>query len=167
MRYLKESVWELRDEGGACRINIAQDSSSCMVGCATLRVGLEVTIGVTIHDEMSKLRKKEGGGWQLRHELRAKFRTICCQECINDSEVGETVELKLKRCYKTPRTSHETTLGRLGFEQFQSIECREILPSLSMRHNISYANTMIATKPGVRFSEDTTVKAVPPHMVHE
>ena len=53
---LKEYVWELRDEGGARRINRAQGSHPCIGGCAAARVGWEVTIGIIVHDEMSNLR---------------------------------------------------------------------------------------------------------------
>lgn len=81
-----------------------------------MTVDWEITIGITVHDEMSNLKQKGLGDGKLRHKLRTRFGMICCQECINDSEVGGAVEFKFKRRYKTPRTSHETTLVHLRFE---------------------------------------------------
>lgn len=129
---IKVSVWALCDKGVVRKINMSQGSRLRIGGCAATRVGWEVTVGVTFHDEMSNLSQKGVGGRKLRHELRARFGMICCQECINDSKVGGKVELKFKRHYKTPNTHHKTTPGYLRFEHLQSIECQEILPSLSM-----------------------------------
>ena len=126
-----------------------------------------MTVGVTVHDKITNLRQRGAGSRKLRHELRARFGTICCQEGINDSKVGGMVEFKFKGCYKTLRASHEATLGCFRFEQLQSIECRALLPPLSMRQNISRVNTMTTTRPRVRFIEDTTGEATEPHMVHE
>lgn len=91
-----------------------------------------MTVGVTVHDMMSNLRQRGADGRQLRHELRARFGTICRQEGINDSKVGGMVEFKFKRCYKIPRASHEETLGGVIIEQLQSSERRKMLPPLTI-----------------------------------
>lgn len=96
-------------------------------GCAAAWVGWEVTVGVTILDKMSDLRQKGVGGGHLRHELRARFGSMCRQERIDEPELEGIVEFEFKRRYKTPGASHETTLVRLRFEQLiraQSVECR-------------------------------------------
>ena len=132
---IKESISELCDEGGAHRISMSQGLRPRMGGFTATQVGWEVTIGVTIHDGMSELRQKGAGGGYLRHELRTRFGTICQQESINDSELGAMVEFKFKRCYKTPRASHEIKLVHLRFEQLrraQSVEHRAIFePQIS------------------------------------
>jgi len=86
-------------------------------GCAATRLGWEVTIGVIVHDKISNLRQRGAGSRKLRHELRARFGTIYRQKGINDSKLGGMVEFKFKRCYKTPRASHETKLGCLRVEK--------------------------------------------------
>ena len=113
---MKESMWELCDKGVAPRTSTSQGSCSHRGGCIVTWVGWEVTVGVTIHNEMSNLRQKGAGSRQLRHEVRAIFVTIYRQECINDSEVWGTVEFKFKWHYKNPRDSHETMLLHLIFK---------------------------------------------------
>ena len=78
-----------------------------MGGCDATRVGWEVTIGVTVHDGMSDLRKKRAGDGHLRHELRARFGTICHQERINGLELGGTVEFEFKKRYKIQRATQK------------------------------------------------------------
>jgi len=86
-----------------------------MGGRTAARVGWEVIVGVTVHDGISDLRQKGVGGRNLRHKLRARFRAIYCEERNDDSELGGTVGFEFKRCYKTPRASHVTTLVHLRF----------------------------------------------------
>ena len=111
---LKESVWGLHNEGGAHGISRTQGLRPCTGGYAATQVGWEITIGVTVHDEMPNLRQKGAGSENLRHELRARFGAICCQESIDGPELGGTVRFEFKRCYKTPRANHETTLVHLS-----------------------------------------------------
>jgi len=56
------------------------------------------------------------GGGPLRHKFKARYKKLCHQEDINDSEVEGMIEFKFKRYYKTPWGSLETTLGYLRFE---------------------------------------------------
>ena len=78
-----------------------------MGGCVVTWVGWEVTVGITIHDMMSNLRQKGAGSGHLRHELRARFEAICCQESIDGLELGETVGFEFKRGYKTPGANQQ------------------------------------------------------------
>lgn len=70
-------MWELCDKEVVLRITRSQGSRLHIGDCAATRVGLEVTIGVTVHENMSNLRQIRVGGNQLTHELRAIFGTIC------------------------------------------------------------------------------------------
>ena len=106
----------MRDKGGARRINMSQGSRPCTGDCGAMWIGLEVTIVVTIHDRMFDLRQKGVGEGHLRHELRAIFGTIYCQESIDGLELGGTVKFVFKRRYKTLGASHEETLVHLRFE---------------------------------------------------
>jgi len=115
-----------------------------------------VTIGVTVHDKRSNLRKKGAGDGQLRHELRARFGTICCQEGINDLEVGGIFDFKFKRCYKIPRDSLGATLGCVRIEQLQSSEHCVLLPPLTI-------NMIMTARIRVRLAKVTAE----PHMAHE
>lgn len=52
---INKSVWELRDKGVARRISTVKGSHMCTGGCAAARVGWEVIVDVTVHEEMSNL----------------------------------------------------------------------------------------------------------------
>lgn len=95
---------------------------------------MEVTVGVTVHDEMSNLRLNGVGDVHLRHELWEIFGTIYRQERIDGPKLGGMVEFVFKSRYKAPWPSHETTLAHLRFEQLireYSVERREIFEPLS------------------------------------
>jgi len=57
-------------------------------GYATMWVGWEVTVGVTIHDMISNLRQRGADGGKLRHKVKTRFGTICCQSHINEPNMG-------------------------------------------------------------------------------
>lgn len=97
---LKEFVWELRDEGGAHRNSMTQGSRPRTGGCTAARVGWEVTVGVTVHDKMSNLRKKGAGSGQLRHELRARFKAIYAKKALISQNWGERSNLNSKGAIK-------------------------------------------------------------------
>jgi len=88
-----------------------------MEGCTVTQVGWEVTIGVTIHDEMFDLRPNGADVGHLRRELWERFGKICCQESINGPKLGGVIEFKFKRCHKTHKASQQTTLGHLRIER--------------------------------------------------
>jgi len=56
---LKDSILEMHKKEVACRIGMSQGPQSRIGGCNVAWVGWEVTIGVTVHDKRSNLRKKE------------------------------------------------------------------------------------------------------------
>ena len=98
------------------KISMSQGSHARTGGCTSTLVCWEVTIGITVQDGMSDLRKKGAGGEHLRHELRVIFGTICCQESIDGPKLRGTVKFEFKRHYKTPGASHERALVHLRFE---------------------------------------------------
>lgn len=53
------------------------------------------------------------GGRHLRRDLWAIFWKIYSQGNINESYLGEMVELKFKKSYKLRRTTQKITLGHL------------------------------------------------------
>jgi len=123
-----------------------------MERCVVTRVGWEVTVGVTVHDGMSNLRKNGAGGGHLRQELWARFRKICRQESIDGPKLGGTVKFEFKRHYKTQRASQRTTLGHLSIERLsraQSVESRAIIEPLSSRETKYCEEMMTATKDGL------------------
>jgi len=61
-----------------------------------MRIGWEVTIGVTIHDRMSGLRPKGASGGHLRQQLWARFWKICSEESINGQNWGQRPNLNSK-----------------------------------------------------------------------
>jgi len=98
----------------------------------------------------------------LRHKLRERFGIIYCQESLDGPKFGGMVEFEFKRCYKTPRASHETTLVHLRFEQLiraHSVECRAIFDPLSLRNTTCNSKKMMATRIGFGFAEGTTNEA--------
>lgn len=82
---------------------MVQGSCPHMGGCAAMRVNWEVIIGVTVHDKMSNLRKKGAGDRQLRHELRARFGTICTKNALMTKKWGEQSNSNSKYSIKLPR----------------------------------------------------------------
>ena len=58
---------ELHDKEVACEIGMSQRLHPRRGDCATMRVGWEVTVGVTIHDGISDLRPIGVGDEHLRH----------------------------------------------------------------------------------------------------
>lgn len=122
---IKNYAWELRNKGGVHRVYMSQGSRSHTGGCAAMRVGWEVTVGVIVHDGMSSLRPNEVGGRHLRKQLWAIFWKIYLQESIDGQNLGGTVEFEFKRHFKNLRASHKTTFVHLIFERFnraQSVE---------------------------------------------
>jgi len=77
------SAWELRALRGVCRSKMSPGLRPRLERCVEVWVGWEVTIGVTIHDEMSDLRPNGVGDGHLRHDLWARFGKICRQESID------------------------------------------------------------------------------------
>ena len=75
-----------------------------------------MTVGVTVHDEMSSLRPNGVGSRHLRQQLWEIFWKICHQESIDGPKLGGMVEFEFKRRYKTTGVSHETTLVHLRLE---------------------------------------------------
>ena len=65
-----------------------------------------MTVGVTVHDEMSDLRPNGVGGRHLRRELWTRFGTIYRQESIDGPELGVMVEFEFERHYKNLGASH-------------------------------------------------------------
>ena len=90
----------LHNKGVARKISMSQGSHPHMGGYATMREGWEVTVGVTIHGKMSKLRQRGAGGGKLIHEFRTRLGMIYRQSRINELNEGGTVEFELKKAYK-------------------------------------------------------------------
>ena len=82
---------------------MSPDLTPRMEGYTAMQVCWEVTVGVTIHDEMSDLRPNGASGGHLRHELWENFGKICYQESISGPKLGGRVEFKFERRYKTNR----------------------------------------------------------------
>jgi len=70
-----------------------------------VRVGQKVTIWVTIHDVMLDLRLEGVSDKHLRCDLWEIFGKICCEESINELDLGRTVEFKFKKRYKLQRAT--------------------------------------------------------------
>ena len=70
------SARKLYNVGAARGSEESQGLQPCMEGGAAIRVGLKVTIEVTIHDWMFDLRPNEVGDRHLRHNLWARFGKI-------------------------------------------------------------------------------------------
>ena len=70
-----------------------------------------MTVGVTVHDKMSELRRKGVGGGHLRHRVRTRFETICRQYSINDPEKGRTVDFEFQHAYKSQEGIHQKIYG--------------------------------------------------------
>ena len=75
-------------------------------GCTAAWIDKQVTVGVTIHDKMSKLRQKGAGGRKIRFELRATFGTIYPKSRINDSNKGGMAEFEFQQAYKSQLVIH-------------------------------------------------------------
>lgn len=141
---------------------MSQGSRLHMGGCAATWVGWEVTIGFTIHGGMSNLRQKGVGSQNLRHELRARFGTVFCQESINGLELWGTVQFELNRCYKTLGSSHKTMLVHLRFQQWikaQSVENQAVFEPWSSRMTTYSSNKMVAARRGLGVVEGTSDEA--------
>ena len=68
-----------------------------MEGCDATWTRRKVIVGVTIYDGMLNLRSNGVGDEHLRCDLWAIFWKICCQERINEPDLGGTVEFKFKK----------------------------------------------------------------------
>lgn len=133
-------------------------------------IGWEVTIGVTVHDEMSGLRPNGEDGGLLRQQLWEKFQKICRQESIDGLELGRTVEFEFKRCYKNLGATHETTLVHLILERLnraQSVERWVIFKPLSSQKIAYNANMLATARRGLAFKEGTVSEATPTHTVQD
>ena len=108
---INEFAGELRGKEVPHRASRSQRSWPHARGCAAVRVGWEVTIGVTVHEKMSNLRQRRPGGMQLRHEVKTRFGTICRQSSINVPNMGGTVEFEFKKAYESQMAIQEQPLA--------------------------------------------------------
>lgn len=59
-----------------------------------------MTIDSTIHDNKFDLWPRGAGGEPLRQAFRIRYKKICCQKDVNDSEVEGRVDFEFTRYYK-------------------------------------------------------------------
>jgi len=66
---IKQSVRELHDDKGAHGVGMSQGLHLYRRVCIAMGINMEVTIPITVHDNMSKLRQKGAGSRQLRYKV--------------------------------------------------------------------------------------------------
>jgi len=104
---IKQFVRELHDNKGARRVDMSQGSQSHGRDCVAAWINKEVTIGINVHDKMSKLGQKGVGSKKLRYEVRARFGTISHKYSINEPETEGTVEFESLQAYKSQWGIHQ------------------------------------------------------------
>lgn len=110
---IKGFVWELHDTKVARRISMMHGSCTRTRRCATMRLGWEVTIEVTVHDKMSKLRQWGAGcpnyGSCFMDILHCSYGFISSRQCwghfrvpfFSYGPIGP-----LNRCYAQVQSVH-------------------------------------------------------------
>lgn len=162
---LNYSTWELHDVGVVHRRKMSQGLWWRSGGCAAAWVDRKVTAGVTIHDVMLHLRPNGVGSRNLRRALWVRFGKIYHHESINEPNLGGTVELEFKRCYKLQRATQQKTLGHLWIELLYAscilrwdlfALCWALIEPLITRLKDSWTNKMVVSQEVMEISEMTT-----------